>query len=101
MSDERKCAVYARFATKEQADPQTEKKLEAVRLLQEIGYKVAVAPVDFKGDTNSLKQIPPLTHRSANDPGLEEARALLLGEQTLVITGFTAITDFEKGRGAV
>ena len=60
MASECKCAGYGRVATKAQAYPQAEKKLEAVRLLQEIGYKVAVAPVDFQGDSDSLKQIPPL-----------------------------------------
>lgn len=84
MSNEFKCAVYCRVGNKSQADVQTEKKLEAVRLLQEIGYTVAVAPVDFRGDTKILKQIP----RISGDPAPEKARALLCGEQTLVITGF-------------
>lgn len=49
MASECKCAGYARVGTKTQADIQTAKKIEAVRLLQEIGYKVAVAPADFQG----------------------------------------------------
>ena len=83
MSDECNCAVYCRVGTKSQADEQAEKKLEAVRLLQEIGYKVAVAPVNFQGNPESLTQIPCLSDDSAFD----EARALLGGDQTLVITG--------------
>ena len=63
------------------------KKIEAVRLLQGIGYKVAVAPVDFQGDSDSLKQIPPLAGLASGDPEMEQAFASLCGEQTLVITG--------------
>lgn len=87
MASECKCAGYARVGTKTQADIQTTKKIEAVRLLQEIGYKVAVAPVDFQGDSDSLKQIPPLVGLDSGDPELEQAFALLCGEQTLLITG--------------
>ena len=87
MASECKCAGYARVGTKAQADIQTTKKIEAVRLLQGIGYKVAVAPVDFQGDSDSLKQIPPLVGLTSGDPELEQAFALLCGEQTLVITG--------------
>ena len=86
MASECKCAGYGRVATKAQAYPQAEKKLEAVRLLQEIGYKVAVAPVDFQGDSDSLKKIPPLVGLTSGDPEMEQAFALLCGEQTLVIT---------------
>lgn len=87
MASECKCAGYARVGTKTQADIQTAKKIEAVRLLQEFGYKVAVAPADFQGDSDSLKQIPPLVGLTFGDPELEQAFALLCGEQTLVITG--------------
>lgn len=87
MASECKCAGYARVGTKAQADIQTTKKIEAVRLLQEIGYKVAVAPVDFQGNSDPLKQIPPLMGLASGNPELEKAFALLCGEQTLVITG--------------
>jgi len=87
LASECKCAGYARVGTKAQADIQTTKKIEAVRLLQEIGYKVAVAPVDFQGNSDSLKQIPPLMGLASGNPELEKAFALLCGEQTLVITG--------------
>lgn len=86
LSNEHKYAVYARFGNLSQADEQTEKKLEAVRLLQEIGCKVAVAPVNFQRDHESVRQIPVLVGFSATDPAVDKARALLSKDLTLVIT---------------
>lgn len=55
MAKDKKCAGYVRFATRSQADPETEKKLETVKLLQEIGYCVAVAPDDYDGDQKNCR----------------------------------------------
>lgn len=87
MTDNNKIAAYARVGTRMQANPQTEKKLEAVRLLQEIGYTVAVAPVEYTGNISQTKQLPVIAGLSSGDPEMEIARSLLSADQTLVITG--------------
>lgn len=87
MENEFKCAVYARFATKAQADEGTARKLKAVQMLQNIGYKVAVAPLRFDGDNAKLTQLPPIKDWSESDKELDHIWELLHDDVTLVITG--------------
>lgn len=80
-------AGYARFATRSQADPETEKKLETIKLLQEIGYCVAVAPDDFDGDQKKLQNLPQITGQVLDDSVCDQIRSLIRGEKMLVISG--------------
>ncbi len=87
MTGESKCAVYARVGTEGQTNTELEQKLEAIQLLQEIGYQVAVAPVSFSGAKNEIKQVPTLKGLSSCSPEMKQARDMLRGEYTLVING--------------
>ena len=87
MADQCNCGVYARVGTREQAEPLIEKKLEAVLLLQKLGYKVAVAPVDFSGGSDGITLLPSIIGLARNAPAMDLARSILFGEHTLVITG--------------
>ena len=90
MADQCKYGVYARVGTREQADPMMTKKLEAVRMLQEIGYKVAVAPVNYSGNSKDITPLPSMIGLPPNDPAMEIARSALFGDHTLVINGMEA-----------
>lgn len=86
MAKDKECAGYARFATRSQADPETVKKLEAVKLLQEIGYCVAVAPEDFDGDQRKLQNLPLIIGHPLDDCVCDEVRSLIAGDKMLVIS---------------
>lgn len=90
MSDEQKCVVYARFATRAQADENTARKLKAVRMLQQAGYKLAVAPVNFDGDNGKLTLLPSMTEWTSSDQKLDQIWELLRDDVTLVIAGMEA-----------
>lgn len=87
MTNEQACTGYARFATRNQTDSETEKKLDAVRLLQEIGYKVAVAPADFDGDQKKLQNLPLIMGHPLDDCVCDRIRSLIGGDKMLVICG--------------
>lgn len=87
MAKDNTCAGYARFATRCQADPETEKKLETIKLLQEIGYCVAVAPEDFDGDQRKLQKLPLITGQTPDDGVRDQVRFLIRGDKMLVISG--------------
>ena len=87
MAKDKKCVGYARFATRSQADPETEKKLEAEKLLQEIGYRVAVAPEDFDGDQKKLQELPLIMGHPLDDCVCDQVRSLISGDKMLVICG--------------
>lgn len=89
MAKDKKCAGYVRFATHSQADPETEKKLETIKLLQEIGYRVAVAPEDFDGDQKKLQKLPLITGQPLDDCVCDRVRSLISGDKMLVICGKT------------
>ena len=86
MADQCNCGVYARVGTREQAEPLIEKKLEAVLLLQKLGYKVAVAPVDFSGGSDGITLLPSIIGLARNELAMDLARSILFGDHTLVIT---------------
>lgn len=87
MAKDNTCAGYARFATRSQADPETEKKLETIKLLQEIGYSVAVAPEDFDGDQKKLQNLPLITSQTPDDGVCDQFWSLIRGDKMLVISG--------------
>lgn len=87
MANDKKCAGYVRFATRSQADPETEKKLEAVKLLQENGYCVAVAPDGYDGDQKKLQNLPHITGQALDDSVCDQIRSLIRGDKMLVISG--------------
>ena len=87
MAKDNTFAGYARFATRSQADPETEKKLETIKLLQEIGYYVAVAPDDFDGDQKKLQTLPLITGQAPDDGVRDQVRSLIRGDKMLVICG--------------
>lgn len=87
MADQCKYGIYARVGTREQADPMMEQKLEAVRMLQENGCKVAVAPVNYSGSKKYITPLPSIIDLSESDPAMETVRLALFGDHTLVING--------------
>ena len=89
MAKDNTLAGYARFATRRQADPETEKKLETIKLLQDIGYCVAVAPEDFDGDQKKLQNLPLITGQALDDSVCDQVRFLIRGDKMMVISGKT------------
>lgn len=90
MTDQCNCGVYFRVGTQEQADPLIKQKLEAVHMLQELGYKVAVAPVGFSGGKDGITPLPSIIGLAENDPAIDQARSILFGDHPLVINGMEA-----------